>query len=92
VKTTLVEVGPVPTAMLAGIDKYRPTEKAFGRSYRTMLTSDTPREVLAAAVVAAVAKDRRHVRLPRRSAPMALLVEAPRRIAEVLLTGVPHRA
>jgi short-subunit dehydrogenase len=91
IRTTLVELGTVPTDLLAKADNYEPTAKSFQRAYR-LGTVDTPREKVADEVVKAVLKNRRHVRLPKRSAPMALLVEAPRRAAEIMLTGVPHQA
>lgn len=89
--TTLVELGPIPTDLLAESDNYEPTAKSFKRVYRLGLTVDTPRERVARQVVKAVRKGRRHVRLPRRSIPLAMLVEAPRRGAELSLTGVPHQ-
>jgi hypothetical protein len=52
---------------------------------------DYPPESVAEAVVDAVIRNRRHVRLPRRIAGMAALAEAPRRAVELLLTGVPHQ-
>jgi hypothetical protein len=42
-------------------------------------------------VVAAVRANRRHVRHPKRALLFPLLTEAPRRICEVLLTGVKPR-
>lgn len=90
--TTLVELGAVPTDLLAKADNYEPTAKSFERAYRWGTAVDTPRERVAEEVVKAVLKGRRHVRLPKRSAPFAILVEAPRRITEILLTGVPHQA
>ena len=92
VGTTLVELGPVPTEMLSHIDDYAPTKRSFERFYRLRLIVDVPRETVAAAVVEAVRKNRRHVRLPRRSSPFGLLPEAPRRITEFMLTGIPHQA
>lgn len=90
--TTLVELGAVPTDLLAKADNYEPTAKSFQRAYRFRLAVDTPRERVAQEVVRAVRKGRRHVRLPTRSVPFAILVEAPRRATEILLTGVPHQA
>ncbi len=90
--TTLVELGPIPTDLLAKADNYEPTAKSFQRAYRWRTTVDTPRERVAEEVVKAVLKGRRHVRLPKRSVPFAMLVEAPRRITEIVLTGVPHQA
>jgi len=51
-----------------------------------------PRSPLFGAVLDAVSKNRRHVRLPRRTSPFGLLPEAPRRITELMLTGIPHQA
>ena len=90
--TTLVELGPVPTELLAKADNYEPTAKSFERAYRLRTTVDTPREQVAERVVKAVEKGRRHVRLPKRSAPFAILAELPRRATEIMLTGVPHQA
>jgi uncharacterized protein len=53
-----------------------------------MLTKDDP-GVLADRVVAAIERDDRHVRTPRRAAMLNLLSEAPRRMTELLLTRVP---
>lgn len=55
------------------------------------LTADVPREKVADNIVKAVQKNKRHVRLPRRGAGSAALVELPRRATEPVLTGVPHR-
>lgn len=90
--TTLVELGTVPTDLLAKADNYEPAAKSFQRAYSLGVTVDTPREKVAQEVVKAVLKGRRHVRLPKRSIPFAVLVEVPRRITEILLTGVPHQA
>ena len=89
--TTLVELGPVPTDMLAQSDDYEPTSKSFERFYRLRIFVDVPRQKVAAEVVNAVKKGRRHVRLPKRGVVNAMLVEAPRRATELILTGVPHR-
>ena len=89
--TTLVELGPVPSDMLDHIDQYAPAKAAFRRGYRVGVVADVPRDVVASAVVEAIEKDRRHVRLPRRMVLFSLLAEAPRRITEVLLAGVPAR-
>jgi short-subunit dehydrogenase len=89
VRTTLVELGPVPTDMLAVIDDYAPTSRSFQRWRRLGLLPETSTSAVADAIVAAVVAERRHVRLPKRAMPFALLAEAPRRIVEVCLTGVP---
>jgi short-subunit dehydrogenase len=89
--TTLVEVGPVPTDMLARVGSYRPTELSFKRFYRLQLLVDKPRELLVEQVVEAVVRNKKHVRLPRRALLFPLLTEAPRRTTELLLTRVPHQ-
>jgi len=90
--TTLVELGPIPTDMMAEAEDYEPTAKSFERFYRTRLLVEVPREKVADEVVEAVRKDRRHVRIPKRATLFPLLTEAPRRTVELLLTGVPHQA
>jgi short-subunit dehydrogenase len=89
VTTTLVELGPVPTDMLDAIDEYRPVAASFERWRRLGLLPRTPVAAVADAIVAAIVADRRHLRLPKRAAPFALLAEAPRRIVEICLVGVP---
>jgi short-subunit dehydrogenase len=91
VATTLVELGPVPTDLLAKADDYAPTRDSFDRLYRLHLLKDTPKEKVAADIVEAVRKGRRHVRIPRRAALFPSLVEAPRRLSELMLTGVAHQ-
>ena len=90
---TSVLVGPVPTDMLlSGEASYAPTKRGFDRLRRLQLMPDTAAETLAAAVVKGVLKDRRTVFLPKRAAAFVAAVEAPRRIVELALTGVPRRA
>jgi len=88
---TLVELGPIRTDMLAGLEDYEPTAKSLRRFYRMRLMVEVPREKVADEVVEAVRKGRRHVRLPKRTALGPMLSEVPRRTAELLLTGVPHQ-
>jgi short-subunit dehydrogenase len=86
--TTLVELGPVQTEMLAKVNAYEPARAAYARFYRLHLVVDTSVERVADAVVKAVRKGRRHVRLPSRAGLLPALAEAPRRLMEILLTGV----
>ncbi len=90
--TTLVELGPVPTDMLAAVEEYPPMAMAFRRFYRMGLMVDVPREKVAREVVRAVTRGQRHVRLPRRSASFPILVAIPRRATELALTGIPHQS
>jgi short-subunit dehydrogenase len=89
--TTLVELGPIRTEMLAEIYDYKPTAESLRRFNRMRLLVDVPPEKVADEVVEAVQKGRRHVRIPKRAALLPLLSEAPRRFAELMLTGVPHQ-
>lgn len=91
VGTTLLETGLVPTAMRTSVVGNPPTDAAFRRLYRLGLLTDTSVERLGAAAVRAVRRDRRHVRLPRRAWLLPALAEAPRRIVELTITGVPPR-
>ncbi|MBA3303939.1 MAG: SDR family NAD(P)-dependent oxidoreductase [Actinomycetota bacterium] len=92
VRTTVVELGPVPTDMLDHIDDHRQIAASFRRFYQLRLLVDVPKEQVAEDVVAAVRTGRRHVRHPRRALAFPLLTEAPRRLTEVLLTGVRPRS
>jgi short-subunit dehydrogenase len=89
---TTVLVGGVPTDLLLdGEAAYEPFHKGFVRLRRTRLVPDTSADDLADAVVKGVVKDRRVVWLPRRTGPLVAMVEAPRRIVEAVLAGVPTR-
>ena len=91
VGTTLVELGPVPTELLAHAQHYEPTRRSFDRAYRLRLTVDVPRETVAEKVVEAVRKNHRHVRLPKRTSAFPILAEMPRLLTEWMLIGVPHQ-
>jgi uncharacterized protein len=89
VGTTLVEVAfVVPTEMAENVKANTGIRKAADRFYTLHTLVDVPIETLTAEVVDAIRHGRRHVRLPRRLAPLSLLGEAPRRSVEMLLTGV----
>jgi short-subunit dehydrogenase len=91
VKTTLVEMAGVPTDMLANVASYKPTSDSFRRGYRMHLVTDTPVDTIGDATVEAVEHDRRHVRYPKRAILLPMLAEAPRRVTELILTGVKPR-
>jgi short-subunit dehydrogenase len=91
VKLTRVQVGTVPTDMLDRLFTYAPMDRALRRLYRLQIVADVRKETLAAAVLGAVARERRHVRLPKRNVPLSLMTEAPRRVIELALTGVKAR-
>jgi short-subunit dehydrogenase len=87
-KTTLVELGPVGTAMMQNLYDYAPSNRAVARFRHLGLIKEVTAAHVARNVVSAVSRDRRHVRMPKRGAVYPLLVEAPRRLTELLLTGV----
>ena len=89
--TTVLEVGLIPTDMKDSALGYAPTAAAFRRFYRLGLLADTSLERVCGSCVAAVASGERHVRLPRRARAFAVLAETPRRMAEIILSGVPPR-
>ena len=92
VGTTLVELGLVPGTLMADSAlAYPPTKHAFERAYTLHVLADVPLDRLADAVVGAVRHGRRHVRLPKRAVLFPMLSEAPRRIVELMLTGVEHQ-
>lgn len=87
---TLVEIGPVATEMIDSLREYAPTKRALGRFETLRLLYDLNPERVSRATVDAVRHNRRHVRLPRRSSAFPILAELPRRLTEVILTGVDH--
>lgn len=90
VAVTVVETGLItPTEMADSVTSYGPTAAAFTRFRLTLPATDA--DALAAAIVKAIATGRRHVRRPRQSQGFAMLAEAPRRLVELMLAGVPHR-
>jgi short-subunit dehydrogenase len=91
IAVTTVMVGGVPTDMLALGETYPPFHQAFERLRKIQLVPDTDPDDLAAAVVAGVQRGSRTVYLPRRAMPFVGLVEAPRRIVHLALSGVPRR-
>lgn len=95
VGVTSVEIGTVPTDMLAEIeadDAYPPTKASFDRVANLRLMTHVDKDEVARAVVRAVDKGKRKVWLPRRAAPFPLMGELPQAISGVLLAGVPrHR-
>lgn len=91
VHATLVELGPVPTDMLASVKTHGPTEAAFGRTARLQLVRDVPREEVAKAVLIAVKRKERRICLPKRGTPFAALTNAPRAVIEWILSDLPRR-
>lgn len=88
ITTTLAEIGPVESTMMQSLHGYPPTERALARLARLHLAVELDMDTVVDALVAGIERDRRHVRLPRRNAFFPILTEAPRRMTEILLSGV----
>ncbi len=91
VTTTLVQIGPVESEMINNLRRHGPTRRALHRLRKLGLTYDLPIDLVAERVANAIEKQRRHVRLPLRSAIFPIITEVPRRITEWLLFGVDHQ-
>jgi short-subunit dehydrogenase len=88
ITTTLAVIGPVESDMMQSLHSYPPTERALTRLRRLHLAVELDMGSVVAALADAIEHERRHVRLPRRNAFFPILTEGPRRITELLLTGV----
>jgi short-subunit dehydrogenase len=88
VRPTLVEIGPTSTEMIDSLRAYAPARQSVERLARTRLSFDLDPRAVAVAIAEAVESGRRHVRMPKRQAPMTMIAEAPRRIGEWLTFGV----
>ena len=86
--TTLAEIGPVESSMMDSLHSHPATDRALARLAMLGLAVELDMDSVVAALVDGLERDRRHVRLPRRSAIFPILTETPRRITELLLTGV----
>lgn len=94
VSTTLVQIGEVKTDMIDHIRQFEPARRTIERSLKWGML---PREALepdavAEAIAAAVEHNRRHVIMPRRIAAMAKFTEFPRRVSELMLTGIDQES
>lgn len=90
VGTTLVQIGEVQTDMLGNIREFGPARRTIERSIRWRMI---PRESLdpvavSNAIAEAIEHNRRHVIMPRSIIAMAKMTEFPRRVSEVMLTGI----
>lgn len=88
VTTTLAEIGPVESDMMQSLHSHPPTERALTRLRRLHVAVELDMDRVVAALADAIEHERRHIRLPRRNAIFPILTEGPRRITELLLTGV----
>jgi short-subunit dehydrogenase len=88
ITTTLAQVGTVESTMVDSLRAYEPTRRALARLERLHVSIDLDMGVVVDAIVDAIERDKRHVRLPKRDVLFPLIVEAPRRLTELLLVGV----
>ena len=88
VGTLAVEIGPVSSRMMSRIGDHAPAAAAFDRLLRARLLRLLDPDEVARAVVAAVADDRPTLRMPRRTAPLAVVTHAPREVVRLALTGI----
>jgi short-subunit dehydrogenase len=88
VTTTLAEIGPVEGEMMDSLRSYEPTRRALHRLKVLQLEVDLEPRVVVLALTDAIERERRHVRLPKRDVLFPMMVETPRRLTELLLTGV----
>lgn len=88
---TIVEPGPIDTAMWETITASVPVQAAVKRVTKLRLVPHMQPADLAAAVVRAVQSDKRHVRFPKRGLLLYLLENAPRRMMAWCLAGVKAR-
>lgn len=88
VGVTVVEAGPVDTAMWRDITAAPAVLAAARRFERLQLLPTARPERLAATIVRAVQAERSHVRTPRRCLSLYALEDLPRRLAAAMLVGV----
>lgn len=87
VRVTNLEVGPVPTDLLANLT-HPPTVKSFARFRRMGLMPNVAPERVGAEAVRAVQRGKRAVWLPKRAFLFGFLAGAPQRIAEPLVRDI----
>lgn len=84
---TVVEVGPVPTAMIDRLYDCPTTARGFRRLRRLQLMPEVGLETVARGTVDAVEKGRSTVRYPRRAIAFPAITSTPQRILELLTIG-----
>jgi len=85
---SLVEIGPIPTDMLANVKNVRAAERMFARLRRLQLLPEIPRERVAQAVCDAIELNTANVCLPKRAKIYPLLVGLPQRIVNVITADI----
>ena len=85
---SLVEIGPIPTAMLANVKNVRAAERMFNRLRRLQLLPEVPRERVAKAVCDAIERNTANVCLPKRAKIYPILVGLPQRIVNLITSDI----
>jgi len=85
---TIVEIGPIPTDMLASVKGLRAAERMFSRLRRIQLLPEVPRERVARAVCNAIERGTASVCLPRRAKVYPVLVGLPQQIVNLLTASI----
>ena len=91
VGVTVVEVGFVQTDMVDDLFGNEFVQASYQRYKRMGMSRMLRPAEVADAVAAAITDERDEVRLPKRSAGLSILANAPRSIADLLQKGVPTR-
>jgi uncharacterized protein len=89
IDVTIVELGPIPTDMLAGIGDFEPARRSFERSAKLQLLPEVDRATVAREIANAIAKGKHAVRLPKRAAAFPMLRAVPQRALDVILRDLP---
>lgn len=89
INTTVVAPGPVDTDMWDAVEGDNDLDPMLARLRKLQLIPTKSPEMLAKRSISAVKADRRHVRVPRRLISNHWLREAPTRLTETLISGVP---
>ena len=85
---SLVEIGPIPTDMLANVKNVRAAERMFNRLRRLQLLPEVPRERVARAVCDAIESNTANVCLPKRAKIYPILVGLPQRIVNLITSDI----
>jgi short-subunit dehydrogenase len=89
---SLAELGGIESEMWDNVRSHGPTTRTTDRLSKLQLLPTLPMATVVGALVAALERDRKHVRMPWRDYALPLIGETPRRIIELLLTGVDHQS
>ena len=82
VTTTLAEIGPIANAMGDNLRTYEPTRRALDRYRKLHLQVDVDPDDVVKALVRAIERNQRYVRMPLRNAPFPIMAELPRQLNE----------